>query len=55
MKTMKPGESGTLPANGHHYATAPWRTVVEVSAIGPFVLTYVNAADDPQHARSKMK
>jgi quercetin dioxygenase-like cupin family protein len=48
MKAMKPGQSGTMPANTHHYAMAQGRTVVEVSAQGPFVLTYVNAADDPR-------
>lgn len=55
MKTMKPGDSGTLPANGHHYAMAQGKTVVEVSGNGPFAMTYVNAADDPQHAKPKTK
>lgn len=39
----------TAGANMHHYARARGRTVVQVSAIGPFALTYVNPADDPQH------
>jgi mannose-6-phosphate isomerase-like protein (cupin superfamily) len=47
FKSMKPGESGDIPANMHHYAHAQGRTVIEVSSTGPFVLTYVNAKDDP--------
>jgi hypothetical protein len=31
----------------HHYAQAKGHTVVQVSAMGPFQLTYVNVADDP--------
>jgi quercetin dioxygenase-like cupin family protein len=47
-KTMKPGAKGTIPAGHHHYAAAKGRTVVLVSSTGPFALTYVNPADDPQ-------
>jgi quercetin dioxygenase-like cupin family protein len=38
----------TAPAKMAHFARAKGATVVQVSAIGPFALTYVNAADDPQ-------
>jgi len=48
MKALKVGESADAKANMHHYAMARGRTLVEVSAQGPFVLTYVNPADDPQ-------
>ncbi|HET7790207.1 MAG TPA: cupin domain-containing protein [Gemmatimonadales bacterium] len=43
----------TAPANAHHYGIARGRTVVQVSAIGPFALTYVNPKDAPQPAASK--
>lgn len=46
--TMKAGEKGSIPAQMHHYAEAKGKTVVAVTAMGPFVLTYVNPADDPQ-------
>jgi quercetin dioxygenase-like cupin family protein len=39
----------TAPAEAHHFAKARGRTVVQVHAIGPFQLTYVNPQDDPQH------
>jgi quercetin dioxygenase-like cupin family protein len=38
----------TAGASMHHYAIARGRTVVQVHAMGPFALTYVNPADDPQ-------
>jgi quercetin dioxygenase-like cupin family protein len=37
----------SIPANHAHYAMARGVTVVQVHAIGPFVLTYVNPADNP--------
>ena len=37
----------TPGANMHHWAVARGRTIVQVHAMGPFVLTYVNAKDDP--------
>ena len=50
MKTLAVGQSGTVPAQMHHFAQAKGATVVQVSAVGPFVLTYVNPADDPSKA-----
>ena len=41
------------PANGHHYAISRGRTVVQVTAMGPFVLTYVNPKDMPQAAAGR--
>ena len=37
----------SIPAQHAHYAMARGLTVVQVHAIGPFALTYVNAADNP--------
>jgi quercetin dioxygenase-like cupin family protein len=47
MKAMKKGESESIKANAHHYATARGKTEIEVSSTGPFAMTYVNAKDDP--------
>lgn len=41
------GGFATVDANMHHFAMAKGRTIVQVNAMGPFVLTYVNPADDP--------
>jgi quercetin dioxygenase-like cupin family protein len=48
MKSLRPGQSVDLPANMHHYAMARGRTVVSVEGPGPFLITYVNPADDPR-------
>lgn len=48
---MPAGAFGTVAANMHHYAIARGKTVVQVSAMGPFVLTYVNPKDQPQASR----
>src|SRR5690349_20596014 len=48
---LKTGEFGFVEANMHHYAIARGRTVVQAHAVGPFVLTYVRAEDDPRNAR----
>ena len=52
-KPMKAGEKGSLPANAHHFAAVKGATLIAVSAMGPFAMTYVNAADDPQKQVAK--
>jgi quercetin dioxygenase-like cupin family protein len=52
-KALKAGSTGKVPAQQHHYAAARGATVISVSAMGPFAMTYVNPADDPQSAASK--
>ena len=44
---MPPGAFASMPAKMHHYAWCKGETEVQVSGMGPFVLTYVNPADDP--------
>jgi len=52
-KAMKAGDKGSIPATAHHFAAAQGPTFIEVSAMGPFILTYVNPADDPQKQAAK--
>jgi hypothetical protein len=47
MKDMPAGSYGMLPAEMRHYAMAKTAAVVQVHGMGPFVLNYVNPADDP--------
>lgn len=49
-KTMALPAGGfiTAGANMHHFAVARGRTIVQVHAMGPFALTYVNAKGVPQ-------
>ena len=55
MTVLKAGQSGDAKANVHHFAATQGHTVVEVSAQGPFVLNYVNPADNPQKPKAKAK
>ena len=50
LKPMTSGQKGTIPAGMHHFAQAKGTTVVAVTAMGPFAMTYVNPADDPRGA-----
>ena len=52
-KAMQVGDSGSIPANAHHFAAVKVATFITVSAMGPFAMTYVNPADDPQKAAAK--
>lgn len=42
------GDFAAAPANMHHYVIARGETVVQVHGQGPFAITYVNPADNPQ-------
>jgi quercetin dioxygenase-like cupin family protein len=48
LPPLRRGGFITAPAEAHHFAKAKGRTVVQVHAIGPFQLTYVDPADDPR-------
>ena len=41
----------TAPAKMNHYARAQGHTMVQVTAMGPFAMTYANPADDPTRKR----
>jgi quercetin dioxygenase-like cupin family protein len=47
LTLIQPNGFITAPKNMAHFATARGITEVQVHAIGPFQLTYVNPADDP--------
>lgn len=48
MMTLTAGGFVTAPAQSAHYALAQGPTVVQVHAMGPFAMTYVNPADAPK-------
>jgi len=50
MMTLGAGGFVTAPANEAHYAMSRGATVVQVHAMGPFAMTYVNPADTPKAA-----
>jgi quercetin dioxygenase-like cupin family protein len=50
---MARGATGTVPAQAHHFAIASGATRIMITAMGPFAMTYVNPADDPQNQKPK--
>src|SRR5262249_29568501 len=52
-KAFPAGSFAVAPAKMNHFAIAKTAAGVEVSAIGPFALTYVNPADDPSKTAAK--
>lgn len=49
--TLGAGGFATAPAGHAHYAVARGATIVQVHALGPFAMTYVDPADTPAGAR----
>ncbi len=41
-----------MPPKEHDYAFSKAASVVQINGEGPFDITYINAADDPQRAPS---
>jgi quercetin dioxygenase-like cupin family protein len=50
-KTLRPGGYAVAPANMHHFAWTRTGAVVQVNLMGPFQITYVNPADDPNQKK----
>jgi anti-sigma factor ChrR (cupin superfamily) len=48
---MVAGSFAIMPAGTKHFAWATGETVVQVHSTGPFVIKYVNPADDPRNAK----
>lgn len=53
MMTLKSGGFVVAPAQTAHFAVAQGPTIVQVHALGPFAMTYVNPADTPPTVTSK--
>jgi len=53
MKELSPGSFAVLPAEMRHFAMAKTAAVLQVHGMGPFVLNYVNPADDPSKASAQ--
>ena len=47
MTTLATGGFAHMPKTMHHYAAAKGETVIQINGVGPFVVNYVNPADDP--------
>jgi quercetin dioxygenase-like cupin family protein len=47
-RALAVGDSSTAPAGMHHFSIAKGRTILLVTFIGPYTITYVHAEDAPQ-------
>ena len=50
LKTLSAGGYALMPAEMRHFAMAKTAVILQVHGTGPFVLNYVNPADDPSKA-----
>lgn len=48
MHTLPAGGFAKMPRRTNHYVRAKGETVLQIQAMGPFELTYVNPGDDPR-------
>ena len=48
VKALGAGSFAALPAKSPHFAMTKDETIIQVSAVGPWTITYVNPADDPR-------
>ena len=53
LQDMTAGSYALMPAEMRHYAVARTPVVLQVHGVGPFVLNYVNPADDPRQQAKK--
>jgi Domain of unknown function (DUF4437) len=47
MTSLATGGYAHMPKRMHHFAMSKGETVIQVHGVGPFVVNYVNPADDP--------
>jgi hypothetical protein len=50
-REMTAGTFGFWPAGMRHFAWAKGETVLQLHGIGPWMITYVNPADDPRNVK----
>ncbi|HKP94073.1 MAG TPA: cupin domain-containing protein [Chthoniobacterales bacterium] len=51
IHAMSAGAFALMPAGTQHFAWCKNECVIQVSSTGPFVINYVNPADDPRGAK----
>jgi uncharacterized RmlC-like cupin family protein len=54
-KPLAAGAFVSMPAKMHHFAYTKKETVVQLSAMGPWGITYINPEDDPRTTKAAAK
>lgn len=52
---LVPGAYSMMPKGSHHYAWTKGETVIQIHAIGPWGITYINPSDDPRNVKEAAK
>jgi quercetin dioxygenase-like cupin family protein len=52
---LPPGSVSIMPAGKRHFAWSKGETVIQVHAMGPWGITYVNPQDDPRNKKPATK
>lgn len=45
---LEPGSYVSMPPGMRHFAIAEGETIIQLTSIGPWIINYVNPADDPR-------
>ncbi len=53
ITALDAGGYAKLPKNHHHYAGAKGETIIQIHAVGPFAITYLNPDDDPRTKKAQ--
>lgn len=53
LKPLPAGTFATMPKEMRHYGQSKGEAIVQVHGVGPFVINYVNPADDPANQAKK--
>ncbi|MBD0331547.1 MAG: cupin domain-containing protein [Chitinophagaceae bacterium] len=48
-KKLSAGDFATMPIRYAHYAFTKGKTIIQLHGVGPWGITYINAADDPRN------
>ncbi len=51
--TLSVGGYAAMPRRSHHWASAPAPFVIQIQAMGPFDIHYINPSDDPMKGAKK--
>jgi quercetin dioxygenase-like cupin family protein len=55
MHAMNAGSYAKMPRRASHYVRAKGETILQITAVGPFEVTYVNPNDDPRKKTTSKK
>jgi quercetin dioxygenase-like cupin family protein len=53
MQTLNTGGHANLPRKQSHYVRMKGETIVQITAMGPFAITYANPEDDPRKKKTE--